>query len=96
MSGHCGHFGHSQQPGQKQLYLPYGITPLGDSLKTLVGLFGLRPAELEMMRVLDGKLKVGNVKCNRATAKTPKPDRIAYPPELKELAGAVGQALSQL
>ena len=63
---------------------------------TLVGLFGLRPAELKVMRVVDGKLKVGNVKRNRATAKTPKPDRVAYPVELKELAGAAGQALAQL
>ena len=63
---------------------------------TLVGLFGLRPAELKAMRVVDGKLKVGNVKRNRATAKTPKPDRIAYPLELPELAGAAGQALAQL
>ena len=29
------------------------------------------------MRVEDGKLKIGNVKRNRATAKAPKPDRIA-------------------
>lgn len=63
---------------------------------TLVGLFGLRPAELKAMRVEDGKLKVGNVKRNRATAKAPKPDRIAYPLEIPELAGAAGQALAQL
>ena len=29
---------------------------------TLVGLFGLRPAELNKMSVVDGKLKIGNVK----------------------------------
>ena len=63
---------------------------------TLVDLFGLRPAELKVMHVVDGKLKIGNVKRNRATAKTPEPDRIAYPVELKELAGSVGQALAQL
>nr|BDD45784.1 hypothetical protein 4 [Moraxellaceae bacterium] len=63
---------------------------------TLVGLFGLRPAELKAMRVEDGKLKIGNVKRNRATAKAPKPDRIAYPLEIPELAGAAGQALAQL
>ena len=63
---------------------------------TLVGLFGLRPAELKAMRVEDGKLKVGNVKRNRATAKAPKPDRIAYPLEIPEIAGAAGQALAQL
>jgi integrase len=48
------------------------------------------------MRVEDGKLKVGNVKRNRATAKAPKPDRIAYSLEIPELAGAAGQALAQL
>ncbi len=63
---------------------------------TLVGLFGLRPAELKAMRVENGKLKVGNVKRNRATAKAPKPDRIAYPLEISGLAGAAGQALAQL
>jgi integrase len=63
---------------------------------TLVGLFGLRPAELKAMRVVNGKLKIGNVKRNRATAKTPKPDRIAYPLELPELAGSTGKALAQL
>ena len=63
---------------------------------TLVGLFGLRPAELKAMRVEDGRLKVGNVKRNRATAKAPKPDRVAYPLEIPELAGAAGQALAQL
>ena len=63
---------------------------------TLVGLFGLRPAELKAMRVENGKLKIGNVKRNRATAKGPKPDRIAYPLEIPELAGAAGQALAQL
>ena len=43
---------------------------------TLVGLFNRRAAELIAMRVEDGKLKVGNVKRNLATAKAPKPDRI--------------------
>lgn len=62
---------------------------------TLIGLFGLRPAELKVMRVVNGKLKIGNVKRNRATAKTPKPDRIAYPLESPELAGSTGQALAQ-
>ena len=63
---------------------------------TLVGLFGLRPAELKVMHVVNGKLKVGNVKRNRATAKTPKPDRVAYPLGLPELPDASGQALAQL
>ena len=59
-------------------------------------LIGAWCQEQKVMRVVDGKLKVGNVKCNPATAETPKPDRVAYPMELKDLAGAVGQALSQL
>jgi len=63
---------------------------------TLVELFSLRPAELKSMCVENGKLKIGNVKRNRATAKAPKPDRIAYPLEIPELAGAAGQALTQL
>ena len=50
----------------------------------------------EAMRVENGKLKVGNIKRKRATAKGPKPDRIAYPLEIPELAGAAGQALAQL
>ena len=48
------------------------------------------------MRVKDGKLKIGNVKRNRATAKDPKPDRNAYPLEIPELAGAARQALAHL
>ena len=48
------------------------------------------------MRVTDGKLKIGNVKRNRATAKGPKPDRVAYPLEIPELAGVSAQALAQL
>ncbi|AHF64116.1 putative phage integrase family [Synechococcus sp. WH 8109] len=43
-----------------------------------------------------GELKIGNVKRNRATAKAPKPDRIAYPLEIPELADASGQALAQV
>ena len=39
---------------------------------TLVGLFGLRPAELKVMRVVDGKFKIGNVKRIRTTAKNSK------------------------
>ena len=48
------------------------------------------------MRVKDGKLKIGNVKRNRATAKAPKPDRVAYPLEIPELAGASGKTWAEL
>jgi integrase len=46
----------------------------------LVGLFGLRPAELAALRVEDGRLKVGGgVKRNRRTMKQAKPDRLVLP-----------------
>ena len=46
----------------------------------LVGLFGLRPAELAALRVDDGRLKVGGgVKRNRRTMKQAKPDRLVLP-----------------
>ena len=48
------------------------------------------------MRMEDGKLKIGNVKRNRATAKALKPDRVAYPLEVPELTAASGQALAWL
>jgi len=48
---------------------------------TLVGLFGLQPAELNALRVENGKHKIGNVNRNRATAKTPK--AIALPAHWK-------------
>lgn len=43
----------------------------------LVGLYGLRPSELMVLKVENGELKVGNVKRNRKTAKNPKADRLA-------------------
>jgi integrase len=47
----------------------------------LVGLFGLRPAELAVLRVRDdGHLMVGSqVKRNASTMKRPKPDRLSLP-----------------
>jgi integrase len=62
----------------------------------LVGFYGLRPSELKVLRVVDGKLSVGTVKRNRATAKTPKPDRIAYPLELQDFQGEASRVLKQL
>ena len=61
----------------------------------LVNLFSLRLAELIAMRVADGKLKIGNIKRNRATAKAPKRDRITYPLEIPKLAGTASQALAK-
>lgn len=45
----------------------------------LVGLYGLRPSELKVLKVQNGELMVGNVKRNRKTAKNPKPDRLTLP-----------------
>ena len=41
----------------------------------LVALFGLRPAELMVLSVDDGNLKIGNVKRNAHSPATPKPPR---------------------
>ncbi|MCT0211154.1 site-specific integrase [Cyanobium sp. ULC065] len=49
----------------------------------LVGCYGLRPAELGVLHPRDGRLYVGTVKRNRATAQTSKPDRLALPLELE-------------
>ncbi len=50
---------------------------------SLVGLFGLRPAELGVLRVKEGKLLyVGNVKRNARTLKVAKPDRLVLPLDL--------------
>ncbi len=54
----------------------------------LVGLYGLRPAELMTLTVVDDQLKVGPVKRNRSTAKKPKQNRLALPLDLK---GHVGE-----
>ena len=53
----------------------------------LVGLYGLRPAELIVLSVEDGDLKVGNVKRNRKTVKNPKPPRLALPLDLLSMPG---------
>jgi len=48
----------------------------------LVGLFGVRPAELGVLRVEEGRLYVGNVKRNARTLKVAKPDRRVHPLDL--------------
>ena len=49
----------------------------------LVGCFGLRPAELAALTVVDGQLKVGShVKRNRRTMKNPKPPRLVVALEI--------------
>lgn len=62
----------------------------------LVGLFGLRPAELAALRVEEGNLYVGgHVKRNIRTLKTPKPDRLVLPLDLpgREGEGAAAATL---
>lgn len=61
----------------------------------LIGLYGLRPAELMVLFLEDGDLKVGNVKRNRKTAKNPKPPRLALPLDLLSMPGE-GQRVLQL
>ena len=59
----------------------------------LVGLYGLRPSELMVLQVDDGRLYVGHVKRNRATARNPKPPRLVTPLDLKELPGEGSRVL---
>lgn len=60
----------------------------------LVGLFGLRPAELAALRVVDGHLRVGGqVKRNRRTMKQAKPDRLALPLDIPGREGEGARAL---
>ena len=61
----------------------------------LVALFGLRPAELMVLSVDDGNLKIGNVKRNAHSSATPKPPRTVQELPLKELQGE-GVRLVQL
>ena len=72
--------------GKSDLYLAVG----------LVGLFGLRPAELAALRIDDqGMLWVGGqVKRNKRTMKTPKPDRFVIPIDLPSMPGEAQRILS--
>ena len=55
--------------------------------------YGLRPSELMVLQVDDGRLYVGHVKRNRATARNPKPHRLVTPLDLKELPGEGSRVL---
>ncbi len=61
----------------------------------LVGLFGLRPAELAVLRVDDGgRLRVGaDVKRNRWSMKRPKAERLALPLDIPGREGEGGRVL---
>lgn len=61
----------------------------------LVGLYGLRPAELMVLSFEDGHLRVGNVKRNRRTARNPKPPRLVLPLDLPGLPGEGHLVLSK-
>ena len=61
----------------------------------LVGLFGLRPAELMVLSVDDGNLRVGNVTRNAHSSASPKPPRTVQELPLKEFPGE-GARLVQL
>ncbi|MEB3361450.1 MAG: site-specific integrase [Synechococcaceae cyanobacterium] len=60
----------------------------------LVGLFGLRPAELGVLRVEESKLYVGNVKRNARTLKVGKPDRLVLPLDLPGREGEGARAVA--
>ncbi len=63
---------------------------------TLVGLFGLRPAELGVLRVEESKLYVGSVKRNARTLKVAKPDRRVLPLDLPGREGEGARAVALL
>lgn len=63
---------------------------------TLVGLFGLRPAELGVLRVEEGRLYVGNVKRNARTLKVAKPERRVLPLDLPGREGEGARAVALL
>lgn len=54
----------------------------------LVGCYGLRPAELGVLRIEAGRFKVGAIKRNARTAKAARPDRLVLPLELPDHGGA--------
>jgi integrase len=63
---------------------------------SLVGLFGLRPAELGVLRIEEGRLYVGNVKRNARTLKVAKPERRVLPLDLPGREGEGTKAVALL
>ncbi|MFY8148604.1 MAG: site-specific integrase [Prochlorococcaceae cyanobacterium] len=62
----------------------------------LVGLFGLRPAELGVLRIEEGRLYVGSVKRNSRTLKIAKPERRVLPLNLLGRDGEGAKAVALL
>lgn len=100
--------GHADQPHQDSTPIkPEQLAALLDALKAsgkdelylavaLVGLFGLRPAELGVLKVKEGKLYVGSVKRNASTMKVQKPDRRVLALDLPGREGEGAKAVSAL
>lgn len=63
---------------------------------SLVGLFGLRPAELGVLRVEEGRLYVGNVKRNARTLKVVRSERRVLPLDLPGRDGEGTKAVALL
>lgn len=100
--------GHADQPHEDSIPIkPEQLARLLDALLvagqnelhlavSLVGLFGLRPAELGVLRVEDGRLYVGNVKRNARTMTVQKPDRLVLALDLPGRAGEGQRAMALL
>jgi integrase len=75
-----------QEAGKEELHLAV----------SLVGLFGLRPAELGVLRVEEERMYVGNVKRNARTLKVAKPERRVLPLDLPGREGEGTKAVALL
>ena len=63
--------------GKTELWLAVG----------LVGLFGLRPSELKVLRIEEDKLYVGSVKRNKSSLGKKKKDRLVFPLDIPKREG---------
>ena len=100
--------GHADRPHEDSVPIkPEQLAALLDALReagkdelhlavALVGLFGLRPAELGVLRVEEGRLYVGCVKRNIRSLKVSKPDRRVLPLDLPGRKGAGARAVTLL
>lgn len=100
--------GHADRPHQDSVPIkPEQLAALLDGLQeanredlhlavALVGLFGLRPAELGVLRVEEERLYVGNVQRNARTLKVAKPDRRVLPLDLPGRGGECARAVALL